>query len=230
MTGPNRPSDAASKAPVWTDDAPVDPSWAEPYDPDPPAGRRRLLGVGIPVLAVIVLVGAVFAFGGFRERNDTITDIGLGQTFTNGPYAFSFSSATVQETEGFGKYKRIQKIIVTGTMRNNADKSASPSYDWFLARGLRNTAVQTGDSSNVGSPGQFDGPQDVAPGLPPVRINVQFEFPPNFNDTWLVFGMRQLSYGTHSYTGGTANQYWDASGSGLFRLRMHLKRLAAEQY
>ena len=244
MTGPDRapfdglrtPPDGAGTALVWTDDAPVDPHWAEPTEhnqppePDQPRGRRRLIAIGIPVLAVVVLVGAVFAFGGFKQRNDTITDVELGQTFTNGPYELSFSSATVQQTEGFGKYKRIQKVIVTGRMRNNADTAASPNQDWFLARGVRDSNVQTGDSCNIGKPDQFGGPQDVTPGVPPVQVNVQFEFPPTFKQTELVFGMRQLSYGTHSYTGGTANQYWDASGSNLFRLRLHLKRLAAEQY
>lgn len=222
---------------VWTDDSPIDPRWPEPPDPDAGSGGnsggrrgRRLLTIGIPVLAVVVLIAAVFALGGFKQRNDTITDIKLGQTFSNGPYELKFSSATVQESEGFGKYKRIQKVVVSGTMRNTGDKAASPSYDWFIARGVHDTRTQPGDSTNIGQPGQFDAPQDVTPGLPPVRINVQFEFPPTFSDTELMFGMRQLTYGTHSYFGGNADQYWDAGGSNLFRLRMPLKRLAAEQY
>lgn len=222
---------------VWTDDSPIDPGWPEPQDPDIRSGTgaggrrgRRLLAIGIPLLAIVVLVGSVVAFGGFKQRNDTITDIKLGQTFTNGPYELRFSTATVQETEGFGKYKRIQKVVVSGTMRNTGDKADSPSYDWFLARGVHDTRVQSGDSTNIGRPGQFDAPQDVTPGLPPVRVNVQFEFPPTFADTELVFAMRQLTYGTHSYFGGNADQFWDAGGPDLFRLRMPLKRLAAEQY
>lgn len=235
MTGQDRTSDGASRAPIWSDAAPVDPSWAEPQDPDTRSAtgvRRRLLTIGIPVLAVVVLIGAVFAFGGFTERDDTITYLKLGTTFTNGAYEFSFSSATVQSAPGYAKYKRIQKVMVTGTMRNNSDKSVAPDDGWFLARGVHDPQVQTADNAVTGKTGQFNGPDKVTPGLPPVRLTVEFDFPPTFTDTELLFGMRQLTYGTHSYLSGNSAgaPYWDAGGNNTYQLHVPMKRLPAAQY
>ena len=190
------------------------------------------MAVGIPVLAVVVLVGSVFAFGGFKQRNDTITDIELGQNVTNGAYEFTFSSATVQSAPGYGKYKRIQKVVVVGTMRNDSDSAAAPDSTWFLARGVKFDQVQTAESALTGQAGQLNAPGDVTPGLPPVRMEVEFDFPPTFSDTELVFGMRQLTYGTHSYLSGPSAgpSTWDVSGNDTYRLRMPMKRLAPAQY
>ena len=235
MNGPDRTTDGERGASVWVDEAPVDPAWAAPRDPDEqPAGRnrRRVLAIGIPILAVLVLIGTVFALGGFRGRDDTVTDVARGHSFTNGPYDLTFSSATVQQATGYGKYKTIQKVVVTGTVRNNGDKAMSPSSDWFLADGISHGGVQTAENAAIGDPKLFDRPMDVAPGLPPVRIDVEFDFPPTFKDTELVFAMRRVTYGTHSYLTGAAvgDSYWDASGSDLFRLRLHLTRIAPEDY
>lgn len=219
---------------VWVDGGPIDPTWDEPQDADNPASgraRRRLLAIGIPVLVLVVLVGTVFAFGGFKDRDDTITDVKLGQTFTNGGYEFSFSSATIQQAPSYGgKYKRIQKVTVTGTIRNIGDTAASPLDGWFLARGVQGTQTETDQVAIVGNPEQTNSPEDVTPGLPPVPLTVTFQFPPTFSETELLFGARGLTYGTHSYFGGTTDEYWDVSGSNLFRLRIPMKRLAPAQY
>lgn len=180
------------------------------------------------MLAVIVLIGSVWALGGFNDRDDTLTKVAAGKTFSNGPYEFSFSRATVQETEGYGKYKRIQKVVVTGTIRNVGDQADSPSGDWFVARGLNSSHVETGQSAMIGDPDQFNAPEDVTPGLPAVPVSVDFEFPPTFDDKTLVFGVGELSYGTHSYYSGDDNQFWDTGSGNVFRLQLPITRLAPE--
>ncbi|MBO0813316.1 MAG: hypothetical protein J2P23_14905 [Microlunatus sp.] len=230
MTGQHTSTDGQT---VWLDDAPVDPAWAAPPEPDTPAGtgrrRRRLLTIGIPVLALLMLIGSVWALGGFGYRNDTATDIARGKTFVNGPCEFSFSKATVQETEGFGKYKRIQKVVVTGTIRNIGDKAISPDGRWFLARSQTNRHVETGQAALIGNTDLWDGPQDVTPGLPPIPVSVDFDFPPTFDGTALIFGVGELTYGTHSYFGGGTDEFWDTGNGRVFRIRLPLTRLAAQK-
>lgn len=227
MTGQERTEDGAAQPPVWVDDGPIDPTWSEPTASG--RGRRRLFTVGIPVLALIVLIGSVWALGGFGDRNDTVTKIGIGKTFVNGPYEFSFSKATVQETAGYGKHKRIQKVVVTGTARNLGDKAMSPLYRWFLARGKHGTRVETSQTAMVGDPGQFYAPDDVTPGLPAAPLNVTFEFPPTFDDETLIFAVGELTYGNHSYFSSGDDQSWDTGNGNVFRVQLPLTRLPAEQ-
>lgn len=235
MTGPEHPTDGGPQGSVWIDDAPVDPAWAPPPEPDAAVAgaagdrrRRRLLTVGIPVLALVVLIGSVWALGGFADRDDTVTKVAVGKTFTNGPYEFRFTGATVQETEGFGKYKRIQKVVVNGTIRNIGDEAISPNGDWFLARGRRGAHIETAQTAQIGDSEQFNAPQDVTPGLPPVRLSVDFEFPPSFDDTSLLFVVGELTYGTHSYLSGDDGEYWDTGNGNAFRLSLPITRLAPE--
>lgn len=232
MNGPERTPYGATQASVWLDDAPVDPTWAPPSEPDSAAQRsprrRRLLTVGIPVLALIVLIGAVWALGGFNDRNDTVTRIAAGKVFTNGPFEFSFTRATVQKTEGYGKYKWIQKVVVIGTVRNIGDKAISPDGTWFVARGQHSAHVETAQTAPIGDPQQFNAPDDVTPGLPAVRLSVDFEFPPTFDDTSLVLAVGHLTYGSHSYFSSGSDQFWDIGDGKAFRLQLPITRLAPQ--
>lgn len=225
MAGEQRTEDGTSQPAVWIDDDPVDPTWPEPAGP---RVSRRLFVVGIPVLALVVLIGAVWALGGFAERDDRVTDMARGKTFSNGPFEFSFDRATVQEADGYGDYKRIQKVVVTGTIRNTGDTAISPSGDWFLARARHGTHVEEGKLAGIGDSDLFDAPDDVTPGLPATKLTVNFEFPPTFDDATLIFVVGELSYGTHSYFSDDDNQYWDTGGGNAYRMLLPITRLAAQ--
>ncbi|QGN34510.1 hypothetical protein [Microlunatus sp. Gsoil 973] len=218
--------DGAPRGAVWVDDDPVDPTWPEPSAPR--FSRRRLLTVGIPVLALVLLIASVWALGGFAERDDRITEVARGKSFMNGPFEFSFDRATVQETDGYGKYKRIQKVLVTGTIRNTGDTAISPSGDWFVARPRQGTEVEEGQTARIGATDSFSAPEDVTPGLPATRLTVDFEFPPTFDDRTLLFAVGELSYGSHSYFSGDNDQFWDTGGGNAFRLQLPITRLAAD--
>jgi hypothetical protein len=229
VTGPEFNTKPSQQTDVWLDGAAVDPGWAPPADDMQRPRRRRLLTVGIPVLILVVLVAGVWAFGGFRERKDTATTVAAGTTFVNGPLQFSFSTATVQKANGYGKYKRIQKVVVSGTVRNTGNEALSPSGDWFFARALHGGEVQTGDSAGIGDPDQFSAPDHVTPGLPAVPIHVNFEFPPTYQPGHtILFAVGTLSYGTHSYFSSGDSKYWDVGGGSVFRITLPLTKLAAE--
>jgi protein-S-isoprenylcysteine O-methyltransferase Ste14 len=51
---------------------------------------------GSILLALVLLVVAIWGFGGFKKRTDTLKTTPPGSLFTTGPYEFRFTEATAQ--------------------------------------------------------------------------------------------------------------------------------------
>jgi hypothetical protein len=222
------------------DENEIDAGWAPPIGPDrsqddvvdPPARRRRprILTVGIPVLAVVVIIAAVWALGGFDRRRDQVQDVATGSPVVQGPLTLTFTRATVQEANGYGQYKRIQKIVAYGTARNTWTESFDPQSDWFIARDPNSDLVETGQLFKIvrGDDVIFDAPDTLAPGLPAQPVSVEFEMPPTFKPgRSFVFGVAKVDFGNHSFFTSSDEETWDDSGT-AYRMRLPLQVLKPE--
>ena len=230
---------------MWLDDAGVSPEWAPPAADganndlaDLPAvasttrrRRPRILTVGVPVIAVVVIIAVVWALGGFDRRDDQVQDVVTGSPVALGPVTVTFDRATVQEANGYGTYKRIQKIVAYGTARNTWTESFDPQADWFIAKDPNSKLVQSGQTFQIvrGKDLIFDAPDTLAPGLPAEPVSVEFEMPPTFKPgRTIVFGISKIDYGNHSFFSSSDEEEWDESGGGAYRMRLPLQVLKPE--
>ena len=128
-------------------------------------------------VAVALVVGLVWALGGFDYRDDLATTIRPGQRFTNGPYEFSFASATVQKTKNY-KDEQQWEVVVIGTGRTTMDESIRPANDLFVVKDARSGAYQEETQRQLFGLGESSGTGSLfTPGLAPIRYQLVFEFP-----------------------------------------------------
>jgi hypothetical protein len=252
---PDRPLDGASRGTVWLDDRDVDPGWTPPpvatvdprwAPPEPSAvdpngqgeadrqperpRRSRLVTAGVPVLSVLMIFATVWALGGFDRREDQVQDVAAGTAVVQGPLTLRFTRATVQEANGYGKYKRIQKVVAYGTARNTWTETFGPQGEWFIARDPNSDVVETGQLFRIerGEDLVFDAPDDLAPGLPPVPVSVEFELPPTVKPgRTIVLGVSTVDYGKHSYFASSDEESWGPDG-GAYRMRLPLTVIKPE--
>lgn len=201
-------------------------SFDRPGTRTPRAGRRnrRLITVGIPVMITVSVLVLVWTLGGFGRRHDRVQQVTAGSPVTQGPLMLRFTRATVQETTGYGKDKRIQKVVVHGTARNIWTESFSPEGAWFAVRDPAGTLTSRGELFSIdrGNDLVFDAPDDLTPGLPAVPVTVQFELPTGFRPGHtILFGASTVDYGKHSFFSTSSEQTWDTDG-GVYRMRLPL--------
>ena len=84
----------------------ADPSWKPPDSPSGPAAANRKpipAGVfyGCILLVLVLLVVAVWGFGGFKRRTDLLKTMPPGALITSGPYEFRFTEATAQRKKKY---------------------------------------------------------------------------------------------------------------------------------
>ncbi|MBO0882694.1 MAG: hypothetical protein J2P17_20645, partial [Mycobacterium sp.] len=196
---------------------------------EPPSRSRRVVQIGAPILAVLLLIASVWTLGGFKDRDDTITDVAAGQTFTDGPFEFHFTKATIQQEDTYDN-KPTDKVVVSGTVQNTWNESL-PTYasEWFLARPRHGGQVQKADIDHLGDPKLYDAPDEVAPGLDPSPYSIEFEFsPPLESEKSLLFVARELTYESHAAYGTSGNPYWDSGSAKAYRMQLPLTRLPPE--
>lgn len=217
---------------MWTDDADLDPSWAPPQEPAEyrPRSRRRILGIGIPVLAVVLVIATVWALGGFDYRDDKITDVAAGTKFEDGPFEFTFTTATIQLKEQFDD-TMINEVSVYGTVRNTWDEALDADSDWFLIADPSGGDPKGATSANIFRKGDVpDAPSMVAPGLAAVDYQVQFELDKSTKaPKQITFGVGKLSYGNNSVFSTSNEETWDADNGELNRIHVPLKVLPADK-
>lgn len=214
---------------IWVDDAPVDPAWPAPRTIDPgafgppPARRSRWLTRGLPALIVVGVLVAVWALGGFRHREDRVTEIAPGQRFTNGAFVITLDSATIQRKRGYGEDPIIQEVVVHGTAKNIWTESLSPRARWFAAADRARTFIREGTLVQIdyGDEAPNDTPSDLTPGLPAMPVTVDFEFPKKFDPgPTISVGMNMIDYGNHSVTTTNDEKTWDNSSTGFYRVEL----------
>ena len=83
----------------------VDPTWAPPSGSPVNRDRKTIpapLVYGSILLALVLLVVAIWGFGGFKSRTDLFRTAPPGTLFTTGPYEFRFIEATAQHKKDYG--------------------------------------------------------------------------------------------------------------------------------
>lgn len=184
---------------VRLDPREVDPAWPAPGgDAD---DRPRLPGVaraGIVVLVLAVLIGGVWALGGFKARTDYRIVVQPGQMIESGPYEFTFTHATAQQVKGFDD-ELSWHVVAHGTVRLNGDESMSPRTGgggMFLAKDPNTVETEVSDSAEIGPAGSSETASVLTPGLPPVPYRVEFSFSEYYEPADRIqFGVAKLEYG-----------------------------------
>ena len=88
----------------------VDPTWPPPSghpsgsDNPGPKTISAALVYGSILLVLVLLVVAIWGFGGFKQRTDLFRTTPPGTLFTTGPYEFRFTEATAQHKRSYEKH------------------------------------------------------------------------------------------------------------------------------
>ena len=127
------------------------------------------------MVALIVLIAAVAALGGFRERTDRLTRIAVGATMSTGPFDYTFTRATAQQRDDLGK--TIFQVDVYGTAQNTTKEGRGPSVNQFAARDLVDPQVVDAEATHLGTSTDYTVGLSLNPGLPPTPFRVEFQFP-----------------------------------------------------
>jgi hypothetical protein len=78
------------------------------------------------LLALVLLVVAIWGFGGFKKRTDLLQTIPPGTPFTTGPYEFRFSAATAQHKKKYDG-TLYWEIVMIGEGRTTGSESILPA-------------------------------------------------------------------------------------------------------
>jgi hypothetical protein len=181
----------------------VDPNWAPPSGPpvlaDPKPIPASLL-YGSILLAVVLLIVAIWAFGGFDRRTDLLKTTAPGTVITTGPYEFRFTEATAQRKKGFdGSF--YWELVMIGEGRTTGKESISPSYignsSMFVSKDAASNEVTLPDSVRMGHNRGFDRHR-FTPGLPLSPYAVVFKYKDTYRPGPTIrFAVSELEYGKH---------------------------------
>lgn len=187
----------------------LDPRWRRPV---PPGRLSASLKILIVLAILVALFGAVWAAGGFKQRNDRVRAYPLGTPINVGPATVTFSHAELTYTENeVGDTEPHWKFRGIGTATNTTDETqllfesgvvALPTGDRFSRLSVRTQRLTvTGERVN-----DFG---NLQPGLVDVPIVIEGELPARWEPTGHVFvGIRQQSYEAHDADRGLNNVYW----------------------
>jgi hypothetical protein len=193
---------AANDDPAVVDPAVVDPSWAPPSGP--PAGGSKTISApllyGSILLALLLVVVAMWAFGGFERRTDLLKTTPPGTLIATGPYEFRFTEATAQRKKGYdGNF--YWELVMIGEGRTTRKESISPSYmgnsSMFVSKDDASAEVSLPDSVRMGHNRGFDRHR-FTPGLPLSPYAVVFKYKDTYRPGPTIrFAVWELEYGKH---------------------------------
>jgi hypothetical protein len=180
------------------------------------------------VVAVALVVGLVWAAGGFEYRDDLEMRVDPGVTFATGPYVFTFAAATIQRTKNY-KDEQIWTLVVAGTGQTTAEESMSPDYDdLFVAKDIPSGAYREAEGQQFGAEESrgTSGGAHFTPGLAKIPYRVTFEFPVSDFDpgTSILFVTWELEWRDTSLL-QVGDLRW-APTNHYYRLELPLRRLA----
>jgi hypothetical protein len=181
----------------------VDPSWAPPTAPSPQVSGRKTIPApllyGSILLVVVLLVVAIWGFGGFKRRTDILKTRPPGTLFTTGLYEFRFTEATAQHEKDFNGTLYWQ-VVMTGEGRTTGNESISPNYmpndGMFVSKDDVTQQVSLPESVRMGD-GGFDRHR-FTPGLPLSSYSVVFKYDDKYRPGPTIrFVVWDLVYGKH---------------------------------
>jgi hypothetical protein len=155
---------------------------------------------GSILLALVLLVVAVWGFGGFKKRTDLLKTIRPGTLITTGPYEFRFTEATAQHKNYFGGAP-YWEIVMIGEGRTTGNESISPSYTansgMFVSKDDLSQEIAMPDSVRMGETRGFTRYR-FTPGLPLSPYSVVFKYQDSYRPGREIrFVVWNLIYGKH---------------------------------
>jgi len=177
--------------------------------------RRLTIGIPIAVIALVVVLVAVF--GGFGARTDRVVRVPLGAEMTSGPLVYTFNQAVIT-APGKYAYDKVWTVSVRGTVRNTGTDSETPGLSSFAtvlvtAPGIDDlidlysykigTRLNTAYNSGV-----------VTPGLPAVPVTLAFQVPLTWHPTSVVRVIVQTQIYTDVTFLKTGEQGWSPIAAG----------------
>ena len=150
----------------------------------PPRRRRARRPIPAPaiygavVLALVLLVVTIWAFGGFERRTDALIDTPVGTPVSTGPYEFRFTEVTAQRTKQFDG-TIAWELTAIGTGRTTGNTSISPSatgkYGMFASKDDASGETAEADGDKIGTDDSYSR-HAFTPGLAPIPYTVKFKY------------------------------------------------------
>jgi hypothetical protein len=181
----------------------VDPTWAPPGG-GPVTGNRKTIPApllyGSILLALVLVVVAIWGFGGFKRRTDTFITTPPGTLVTTGPYEFRFIEATAQHKKDFGGTP-YWEVVAIGEGRTTGNESISPvttgENTMFASKDEVTQEIELPESVRMGR-GQGFNRYRFTPGLPLSPYAVVFKYKDTYHPGPTIrFAVFDLIYGTH---------------------------------
>ena len=160
QTAPTESQHSAASAAPGT----VDPNWTPPEDPAKTgAAPRKTIPAtalyGCILLALVLLVVAIWGFGGFKKRTDLLKTTPPGTLITSGQYEFRFTEATAQHKKDFGGAP-YWEVVMIGEGRTTGTESSSPKYfgadSMFVSKDDVTQQVVVSESVRMGEGRSYD--------------------------------------------------------------------------
>ena len=184
----------------------VDPTWPQPSghpsgsDTPGPKTISAALVYGSILLVLVLLVAAIWGFGGFKQRTDLFRTTPPGTLFTTGPYEFRFTEATGQHKRNYDN-TFYWEIVMLGEGRTTGTESISPNYmggsGMFASKDDLSQEISMPDSVRMGESRGFDRHR-FTPGLPLSPYAVVFRYKDTYRPGPTIrFVVFDLIYGKH---------------------------------
>jgi hypothetical protein len=155
-------------------------------------------------VALVLLVTAVWGFGGFRKRTDLLIRTEPGTTISTGPYELAFGYATAQRKPGFGTNAVTWEVKAVGTGRTTGPSSIAPDTSddgMFASKDPGSGEIEVANGVTMGSEGSTDR-RTFTPGAPPVDFAVTFSYAASYvPGTTLRFLVSTLEFTDTSLVG-----------------------------
>ena len=194
----------SNQSTAGNDPGTADATWPPPSDPPgrDPAARKTIpapLLYGSILLALVLLVVAIWGFGGFKKRTDLLKTTPPGTLFTTGPYEFRFTEATAQHKKNYDG-KPYWRVVMIGEGRTTGEESISPSYmpnnGMFLSKDDLSQQIIMPDMVRMGEEG-YDRHR-FTPGLPLIPFSVVFNYDDRYQPGPTIrFVVWDVIYGKH---------------------------------
>ena len=180
----------------------VDPTWAPPSGLPVTRNRRTIttpLLYGSILLALVLVVVAIWGFGGFKRRTDQFITTPPGTLFTTGPYEFRFIEATAQHKKDFGGTP-YWEVVAIGEGRTTGTESIYPATNgertMFASKDDLTQEIAVPDSVRLGRGDGFK--FRFTPGLPLNPYAVVFKYKDSYRPGATIrFAVFDLVYGKH---------------------------------
>jgi len=184
----------------------VDPTWPPPSghpsgsDTPGPKTISAALVYGSILLVLVLLVAAIWGFGGVKQRTDLFRTTPPGTLFTTGPYEFRFTEATAQHKRNYDN-TFYWEIVMLGEGRTTGTESISPNYmggsGMFASKDDLSQEISMPDSVRMGESRGFDRHR-FTPGLPLSPYAVVFRYKDTYRPGPTIrFVVFDLIYGKH---------------------------------